>query len=312
MEEQVFNDVLAGSEIGISGEAFSSQKPQAPYAAQSCTSLFFPGCSFLNADPSLVQDVFGFLKERGLADGVSLLCCGKILMYEQDAETLKPAFQEELRQSIEAHGVKRIITACPNCVHELREVLDVPAGGAPVEVVPLPAVFLGAGVAVSAEMVQSVLCQDGQGGQESTPRAGALPALAIHDSCPDRSIGEFASSVRALFPAQMLAEMEHNRQTAFCCGSLANAAGRPDVAQSQAHRHGAEAQQASAQAIVTYCMSCARLLGRMQDDVATHHYLEFLFRRHLDWKGMAPYLEMRFLFEEMQGTRDYFGAKPLE
>lgn len=323
MSRQVFADALVGSEITISGTAFASLRTNEGGVAKRCASLFFPGCSFTNADPALVEELFECLRAQGVVDGISLLCCGKILDFEEDAATVKSAFHQELARSIREHGVKRIVAACPNCVAQLRGLAGLFEDGLAVEVVPLPQALLDAGLSISIDSVEAVLRQDGGDGAGAGDGVGArdgvgadagdgtgggLPLVAIHDSCPDRSVGEFASSVRALFPSEILVEKPHNQKRAFCCGALSNAFGRLDVAQSQAQRHGAEAQAVSAQALVSYCTSCARFLAATQDSVPSYHYLEFLFSRRLDWKAMPPHLEMRFLFDEMHGTRDYYGA----
>ena len=313
MSEQVFVDSLADSKVIISGPVPTSLKASEGGVATRCTSLFFPGCSFINADPALVGEVFDCLRAHGVVDGISLLCCGKILDFEEDAATVKSAFHQELAHSIVGHGVKRIVAACPNCVEQLRDLVGLFEESIAVEVVPLPQVLLDMGLSISADMVEAVLAQDdaASGGADAAlERAGRkrLPVITIHDSCPDRATGEFASSVRALFPPEIIAEKAHNRERAFCCGSLTNALGRPDVARSQAREHGAEAQDVGAQALVSYCTSCARFLAAMQDSVPSHHYLEFLFGRRLDWKSMPPHLEVRFLFDEMKGKRSFKGA----
>ncbi len=58
-----------------------------------CTSLFFPGCSFVNYAVPLVSAVYDTLVERGAVDGISLLCCGKILSYEVDGDELMRSFR---------------------------------------------------------------------------------------------------------------------------------------------------------------------------------------------------------------------------
>lgn len=48
--------------------------------SRAAASLFFPGCSFINYGLPLVQ--VNTPADAGRVDGISLLCCGKILSYE--------------------------------------------------------------------------------------------------------------------------------------------------------------------------------------------------------------------------------------
>ncbi len=57
----------------------------------------------------------------GAVDGISLLCCGKILSYEADGAELMKSFQLQLCDHLADTGIKRIVAACPNCVKALRE-----------------------------------------------------------------------------------------------------------------------------------------------------------------------------------------------
>ncbi|MDR2716146.1 MAG: hypothetical protein LBB46_05325 [Coriobacteriaceae bacterium] len=286
MNEQMFVDVLTDSEVVLDGSSYTCRRVDGGGAAQSCTSLFFPGCSFINYDPGLAGELFDDLRERGLVDGVTLLCCGKILAFGEGAPAAKPAFQEELMGGLASHGVERIVAACPNCVAELEALFR--AEGSGIAVVPLSEVLAQAGFKVTVEELAARLGEGGRGD-------ATMPVAAVHDACPDRATGRFASSVRALFAPEALVEKAHYQERSFCCGSLANAAGHPDVAQSQALQHGAEACEAHAAALVVYCMSCARFLGTLQDSVPVFHYLELLFNKSIDWENLSTDCELRFL-----------------
>lgn len=299
-----FDDVLADSHITIESDSYSSEGVAA-IEGRECTSLFLPGCSFLNYNPSLVSLLYKRLESTGDADGITLLCCGKILDFEEE-EDIKSSFQIELVKRLLDRGVKRIVAACPNCVTELRMLLASHEEADDIEVIALPVLFREEGLTIDKDSVMQVVKKD-----EDQPLKDEH-FLAIHDSCPDRKTGEFAESIRALFASELLVEMKHNRKNSFCCGSLANAFGKPNVAVSQAQKHGQEAVECKADTIVTYCMSCAHFLGTMQEDVPVHHYLEFVFNQHFDWRKTPPYLSMRFLFSETHGRRDFYGVLPSE
>ena len=100
-------------------------------------SVFFPGCSLVNYAPALVSVLTDYLEGTGIAQGVSLLCCGKILDFEEGGAGRRDTVDGKMREAFLRAGVRRVVAACPNCAAALRRALDAP--GAPdVEVVPLP------------------------------------------------------------------------------------------------------------------------------------------------------------------------------
>ncbi len=302
MNRHEFVDALADSVITLDGASFDSHSIQGDGAAKRCTSLFFPGCSFTNYAQEILTPLYQRLVDEGIADGISLVCCGKILKFEENAEEVKPAFQADLKERLLAGGIKRIVAACPNCVKEFRSLLDEEDG---IEVVVLPRALADAGIRLDEEQIRGILACDSR---EKGTVPFSRPCLSIHDSCPDRDYGQFADAARELFDPSLLVEMKSNRKRSICCGALLNAMGRHEAALKQAERRGEQAVEVQAQAIVTYCMSCVNLLSHWQKDVPVHHYLEFLVGECIDWQTKKPYLEMRFLFEELQGTRSFNGA----
>ena len=302
MNENTFYDALAESVVTIGDISFNSHKQEGEGAAKSCTSLFYPGCSFTNFAPELVVPLYHMLEDLGQVDGISFICCGKILKFEPDAKTIKPAFQSRLAQTIATQGIKRMVVACPNCVAELRGMAQIHEELADLEIILLPELLLEMGLTISIEDISVVLSQDEELKNELMPR------LSVHDSCPDRKTGELAQSVRNLFPPEVLHEMEHSRARSICCGALANAAGHPGVAKRQANSRGEEARSAQATSIVTYCMSCAHTLGHNHIGMPVHHYLEFLTGVYVDWESKSEFMAYRLLFDELQGKRHFFGV----
>ena len=308
MEEYTFEDALAGSVITCTHPDLEvSIAPGADDAA--CASLFFPGCSLINYALPLVQSVYGLLKDAGRVDGISLLCCGKILSFEADGKRVRAAFEDELRAHVAASGVERIVAACPNCVKALREALAADERTAQVEIVALPTVLAELGYRVDAEVARSLLDADLQAaGEWYEARAEELDArrgsegnaalFSVHDSCPDRATGEFADGLRALMPEGMTVDPAHHRKNSLCCGSLARAAGKTEAAAAQSRARGEEAVEAGALAVVTACMSCAFLLSVSQRSVPVFHYLELLYDWRIDWLRADCSMKLRFLFDE--------------
>lgn len=289
MDACVFRDALTGSTVRCTANPLEATVEGEHGCGDPCRSLFFPGCSLINYAMGLVQAVHRTLLEAGCVDGVSLVCCGKILEFEPQGEMRRAAFERQLVERIAATGVLRIVAACPNCVRELRAALGADARTQGVEVTPLPAVLAGLGRRIDEEGVRALV----------GPSNGEAPLrLWVHDSCPDRDTGEFAEGVRALVPASMVANARSARTRSLCCGSIVRAAGRPQAADGLAAQHGARARRAQASALVAACASCAYQLATAQDEVPALHYLEALYGFRVDWKHAAAYLKLRFLFDD--------------
>ena len=238
----------------------------------------------------------------GRVEGISLLCCGKILSFEPDGKAVRAAFEDQLCEHVAAAGVERIVAACPNCVAALRGALAEDERTAGVEVVPLPLELDALGYRVDARVAERLLAEELEAGADfyEACAEGARPPLrfSVHDSCPDRATGEFADGLRALMPAELTVEPAHARRSSQCCGSLVRAAGHADKALAQSQARGAEAVEAGGSAIVAACVSCSFLLSVSQWRVPVFHYLELLFDWRIDWRAADAYMKLRFLFDE--------------
>ena len=290
MEEYTFDDALTGCQVTCEFPGLDAKEVRLSRRARSCPSLFFPGCSLINYGLPLMRAAYNALLENGSVDGISLLCCGKILSFEPDGQEARTAFEEQLRAALVSAGVKRIVAACPNCVIALRSALAADERTAAIEVAALPVVLGQLGSRIDGEVASRMLNQ--------ARRSDGEVKVCVHDSCPDRDAGEFADGVRALIPAELSVETSHTRTRSLCCGSLLRAAGRPAEADALARRHGAQAAEAGACAVVTACMSCAYQLSVACPEIQVVHYLELLFARRIAWEESGAYMKLRFLFED--------------
>ena len=307
MDTYTFEDALASSTVSCTYPDLQATRvlhgaDQAgpDGEGESCTSLFFPGCSFLNYGLPLVQAVYDLLHGAGEVDGISLLCCGKILAYEGDGGAARAAYEQQFREHIANTQVTRIVAACPNCVEALRGLLAADETTAGIEVVPLPKLLVEMGYRIDAQVATELSQQDERIGQ-------AQAVFCVKDSCPDRATGEFADALRAIMPPEITVEPEHNRKRSICCGSKVRAAGQFEAAQKCSLLNGEEAAAAGANALVTACMSCAFLLSLLQKDVPVYHYLELLFNWRIGWDWADQYMKLRFLFDDALGTREFKG-----
>ena len=188
MDEYRFEDLLAGGTVTCSYPGLETVRVGGVSDAESCESLFFPGCSFINYALPLVQSVYDLLVNAGQCDGISLLCCGKILEYEGDGGAARAAFEQQFRDHIAGTSIKRIVAACPNCVSALRRLLAKDERTSSIEVVALPRVLVDMGYRVDQETAASVVYNDGR------IEAGTPVTFCPKDSCPDRATGEFADA----------------------------------------------------------------------------------------------------------------------
>lgn len=229
-----------------------------------------------------------YLADAGVVQGTSLLCCGKILDFEEGGATRREAVDENMREAATRAGVRRIVAACPNCAAALKRAFS--AEGAPeVEVVPLPRALADAGCRIDGEAILRTLEAKGC----PSDRAALL---WVHDSCPDRGEYGFGCGMRELLPASALIE-ENLEPSSRCCGSTARAAGRFEAAIAQGARRADAAASCGADALVCGCMSCAASLTMAQESLPVIHYLELLCEYPMDWRALARPMALRFLLE---------------
>lgn len=294
MDDLEFKDALTGTTViqdGKTGEMHTRPSDGSPVA---CTSLFFPGCSMINYAMPLVSAVYDTLVQHGEADGISLLCCGKILSYEANGEEVRATFERQLKDHLAETSIERIICVCPNCMKALRDAFadDVRVSG--IELVALPQLFADLGYRIDKATAARILK-----GDES-----ADVMLCPHDSCPDRERGEYADGIRAMLSADMWVDPEHSRKRSVCCGSLPRAAGKEAAADKCADINGREALAISADAIVTPCMSCAFQLSVAQSHIRAVHFLELLYDWPIMWSAAPAWMKVRFLFDDVLGATE--------
>ncbi|MBR3181983.1 MAG: (Fe-S)-binding protein [Eggerthellaceae bacterium] len=303
MDSYVFEDVLAGSTVSCSYPGLEAVRTAPAGEKPAGKSLFFPGCSFLNYAMPLVQSVYDLLRNAGEVDGISVLCCGKILEYEGDGGVARAAFEQQFREHIAETDVQRIVAACPNCVSALRKLLAVDEATAGIEVVPLPKLLVEMGYTIDPSTAAAMVHAD--------PRIDESEPVVFcpKDSCPDRKTGEFADALRAIMPADILVEPKFARKRSYCCGSRPRAAGHYDLGDKMARRHGDHAREVGANAIVTACISCTFSLVGSGCSVPVFHYLELLFNWNIPWYLADGYMKLRFLFDDADTDRDVRGYK---
>ncbi len=292
MQDYVFTDALTGSIIEFNYDLGNVSLTKGGETPTDHKSIFFPGCSFLNYAMPLVAAVNETLLQHEVVDGISILCCGKILSYEPDGQVVRDAFEEQMRDHVHKAGIEKMVCACPNCVKALREAFANDERTKHIEIAVLPEVLSDLGYKVDKLVTTNMLKGD--------PDADVL--LSVHDSCPDRQYGQFAKGLRDILPEGIWADPEHCRSRSVCCGSLPRAAGKEEQANKCARINGQEALDIEADAIVTACMSCAFQLNMAQDMAPAIHFLELLYDWRIDWSRVGYWMKLRFLFDESLGA----------
>ncbi|MCI9129079.1 MAG: hypothetical protein HFJ65_01995 [Eggerthellaceae bacterium] len=293
-------DALTGDLIAFDQESGNAtiERGYAPVEKGAKKTLFFPGCSFVNYAMPLVQAVHGLLEQQGVADGISVLCCGKILSYEPEGDVLRASFEDQLKDHIARAGVEKLICACPNCVMALRNCLSADERTKDVQIEVLPQTLADLGYRLDPATCAKLI----KGSEDEDV------LLCTHDSCPDGKTGEFARGLRALMPDGLWADPEHCLSKSICCGSLPRAAGKFEQADKCAMKNGEEAKAIGADAIVTACMSCTFQLNMAQPHVQCVNYLELLFNWRVDWATVGAWMKLRFLFDETLGCEEKAGG----
>lgn len=235
----------------------------------------------------LCAAVYDTLQTHDEVEGISLLCCGRILSFEADGAPLREVNDAQMIDHFIRSSITRVVAACPNCARTLRELLETDPRTASVEVIALPRVLADLGYVIDGAAASELLFGD----------KNAPLVLYPHNSCPDRDRGEFAGGLWDLLP-EGYRDPAHKSKRSMCCGSIMRAAGRHDEADRLARRHGEKARELGANAIVTACASCAFQLNSSQKNVPVVHFLELLYQWCVDWNNTAPWMKLRFLFDE--------------
>lgn len=223
-------------------------------------SCFFPGCTLMSYSPGLTREIFKRLASTGDCQGMWTECCGKPLDQLGLQQRLSSA-HASLKEFVEKHAIKRIISACPGCYYELRKIFS------PDE--------------VEIQTVYEALKLENR-----TDNAGSL--YTVHDSCPDRIEGIFGEQVRqALAKAnRTVVEMSHSREQTICCGSGGQQSHfRADLTEEIIQRRREEVQNSGADTLVGYCLSCVLKYESKMPDISVVHALNLLLELEPDYQG---------------------------
>jgi len=259
--------------------------PQDIELSEQCSTIFFVGCApyfdtmFSDLEVNTLKGVKGALRLLNRAQApfnilANERCCGRDLLLQGDRGgflALARANMEEFAR----HGVKRIITNCPECHHTLK--VDYPRvlGGTGIEVVHLTEVL--------APLVQSGELDLGELEKRAT----------YHDPCTLGRCSRIFDEPRQILAAVAgleVVEMEQSREKALCCGASPWVHCGAVNRQIQEQRL-AQAEATGADILVTTCpkclihLSCAQKSGDGKTPQVEIQDLAYLAARSLDLGG---------------------------
>ncbi|MEM4298015.1 MAG: (Fe-S)-binding protein, partial [Nitrososphaerota archaeon] len=231
----------------------------------SCETAFFPGCNMATFAPQLTREVLRLVNSSFPSSGIVVECCQKPI---HDIG-LQKRFEDalgRLQLKLSGLGVKKLITACPNCFYTLRENLQ----------------------GIEVITVYNLI-------EEKDIRIPSTQKITIHDSCPDRAEGLFASKVRGLLKNLQIVEMEHSRDRALCCGAggLSSTVSQ-DLALANVKKRLEEARNVNADLILTYCVTCMNMLRVIPSKAKVLHVLNLILGVEEDYSQVQSNLQKLF------------------
>ena len=214
------------------------------YFPEKCTTLFFPGCALPGNHPQGLKKLFTLLQEKVDNLGLVFDCCTKPSHDLGDHRHFRSMF-EELHSIIAAHGITKVLVACPNCHRIFREY------GKGIEVQSVYELLTGTGLFTYHHETE----------------------VTVHDPCGVRTVAPVQQSIRSLLKVHGIAvrEMKHSGGSSYCCGEGGSAGFvRPELARQWTAKRVAEAKEVP---VVSYCAGCVNFLGQR---IQTYHVLDLL------------------------------------
>lgn len=241
--------------------------------------VFFPGCTMLSYSPELTNAIFNNLALQYKELTLLTDCCGMPL-YQLGLESRGDNYVNALMTKLSKLKAEKVIVACPNCYYQLRPFLK-----------NTEIALMTTYEALSDSVVFNKRIEE-----------TASKVVTVHDSCPDRFEGIFASQARKalLNKGYPLVEMEHNQKMAVCCGSGGQITHfRPDLGESSVKSRLDEAKNSHAQILTAYCLGCVLNLSKVPGVTQAQHVLNLLLELEQDFEGLKN--KSKSMFEGAEG-----------
>ncbi len=215
---------------------------------QGCDTIFFPGCTLSGTRPAVTLQMYQQLRRTIPSIGLVLDCCTKS-SHDLGRRVYFQTVFGEMLDWLSGHGVRSVLTACPNCTKMFRLY----------------------GQAFTVQTVYEIFHKHGIG-KDHAKNTGEV---SVHDPCPLRDDLQVQKAVRGLLSdmGHTIVEMKHHKKTTLCCGE-GGAVGFVDPQLSQEWQIFRQ-QEAGTRKLVTYCAGCTSFLNHLTPTV---HIVDMLFR----------------------------------
>ncbi len=216
---------------------------------QGCDTIFFPGCTLPGTRPAVTVQMYQQLRRIIPSLGFVLDCCTNPSHDLGRTAYFQTVFGEML-DWLTGHGIRSVLTACPNCTKIFRQY----------------------GQGLTVQTVYEIFHNHGIG----RILAGNISCeVSIHDPCPLRNDLQVQTAVRGLVSdlGHTIVEMKHHKKTTLCCGE-GGSVGFVDPQLSHEWRT-LRQQEAGTRKLITYCAGCTSFLNQVTPTV---HIVDLLFR----------------------------------
>lgn len=242
---------------------------------------FFPGCTMLTYSPQLTRAVYSNLC-RKYPDLILMTDCCGLPLYQLGLRDREKKYVDTVKAKIRDLKIETVIAVCPNCFYQLGPIFK----------------EMGIKLLTVYEALENLSVFNQTNVLDQKYR------VTVHDSCPDRFEGIFASQVRSALQKKgyQLIEMEHNKKTSTCCGSGGEVSHfNPEMADSRVKARLDEAENSGAQILAAYCLSCVLNFGRSSNKIQSKHVLNLLLDVEQDFEGLKK--KSKMMFEGPEGEK---------
>jgi uncharacterized membrane protein YdjX (TVP38/TMEM64 family)/Fe-S oxidoreductase len=250
-----------------SARGFAMRGHKFPFSHYPSTdTVFWPGCGLAGTSPEIVKKTVQILSDV-LKKKVGLLldCCFDPVYQVGDISTVEKIIGN-VKTKLEKHGIKHVITGCPNCTKFLSKYLPEIKVEHVLEVLPGNAITLPCSFNAKADS------------QNALSDSSRLPPLRkveaggyyLHHPCPSFSFEGTQRRARSLMNGKN--ESISETRMPSCCGC----GGGLDLLSKELSDSFAEGgvRLAGGNVVLTYCMGCK---GRfLEKGGKAYHLLEFL------------------------------------
>ncbi len=229
-----------------------------------CDYIFFPGCQLPASEPELVKEVYLDLLNKFSGNlGLMLSCCGIMAHWSGEEKLFEDALNK-IKTSLIDLGSPKIITACPNCHHVLKDIANL-------EVISIYEIL--------EENVKNLNIDK--------------RSLYIHDACGARNDYDFQNKVRSLLfkMGNEICEMKDSKEKGSCCGYGGLTSHSNRSISNEIINSNIKDNSLSDKEVLSYCINCRdRYLSK---GVNSYHILELIYNKTNSINRKSPTWSLR-------------------